>query len=263
MKRTIALLMAVVLVACAFVGCSPAKEVTVNSAEDLNGLVLGCQNGTTGETWVLENCPDSTVENGKYKSYKTGMDAAMDLKNGRIDAIVLDQLPAEQIVKDNKSLKIIELESFEAEKYAIAVAKNNDLLKQINDALTAIKADGRYDALVAAFMPADGEVKVPAHLELTGDKTLKVGTNAGFPPFEYAEGEDIVGFDISLSEEIAKELGVKLEVVNMEFDSLIAALQSGTVDFVAAGMTNNEDRRKNVDFTEDYYSSKQVVIVRK
>lgn len=262
MKRTIALLMAVVLVACAFVGCSPAKEVTINSVEDLNGLVLGCQNGTTGETWVLENCTESTVENGKYKAYKTGMDAAMDLKNGRIDAIVLDQLPAEQIVKDNKSLEILDL-GFEAENYAIAVAKNNDLLNQINDALKAIKADGRYDALVAAFMPADGEVKVPAHLELTGDKTLKVGTNAGFPPFEYAEGEDIVGFDISLSEEIAKELGVKLEVVNMEFDSLIAALQSGAVDFVAAGMTNNEERRKNVDFTEDYYSSKQVVIVRK
>ena len=89
------------------------------------------------------------------------------------------------------------------------------------------------------------------------------GTNAEFPPFEYVEGKSIVGFDITMGQKIAKNAGLKLEVVDMAFDSLIPALQSGTIDFIAAGMSVNEERKKNVDFSETYFESEQVIIVRK
>ena len=66
-----------------------------------------------------------------------------------------------------------------------------------------------------------------------------------------------------MGQRIAADYGKKLEVVNMEFDSLIPALSSGAIDFIAAGMSVTEERKKNVDFSEAYYASKQVVIVRK
>ena len=81
--------------------------------------------------------------------------------------------------------------------------------------------------------------------------------------FEYVSGKDIVGFDITMGEKIAKQAGTKLEVVNMEFDSLIPALSSGAIDFIAAGMSVTEERKKNVDFSVPYFASEQVIIVRK
>lgn len=91
---------------------------------------------------------------------------------------------------------------------------------------------------------------------------VKMGTNAAFPPFEYTEGAEIVGFDVTVSNLIARDYGKELKVVDMSFDGLIAALQAGSIDFIAAGMTATEERRKNVDFSEPYYSSKQTIIVR-
>ena len=92
---------------------------------------------------------------------------------------------------------------------------------------------------------------------------LTMYTNAEFPPFEYIKGSEAVGFDVSMSKLIAKDLNKKLQVVDMSFDGLIAAVQSGAVDFVAAGMTATDERRQNVDFSEPYYESNQVIIVRK
>ncbi|MDY4831695.1 MAG: transporter substrate-binding domain-containing protein, partial [Treponema sp.] len=91
----------------------------------------------------------------------------------------------------------------------------------------------------------------------------KLGTNAAFPPFEYVDGKSVVGFDITMGQKIAKTAGKKLEVVDMAFDSLIPALQSGTIDFIAAGMSVTEERKKNVDFSVPYFQSEQVIIVRK
>ena len=85
------------------------------------------------------------------------------------------------------------------------------------------------------------------------NEVVKMGTNAAFPPFEYTEGSEVVGFDITMSQLIAKDYGKKLEVVDMNFDGLIAALQSGAIDFIAAGMTATEERRKNVDFSSAFY----------
>lgn len=92
--------------------------------------------------------------------------------------------------------------------------------------------------------------------------TVKMGTNAAFPPFEWIEGSEVVGFDIVVSNLIARDYGKQLKIVDMSFDGLIAALQAGSIDFIAAGMTATDERRKNVDFSEPYYSSKQTIIVR-
>ena len=244
----------------AFTGCSKSK-VEINSISDLAGKKIGVQAGTTGEAWVQDD-----VSGVQLSSFKTGMDAALDLKNRAIDAVVLDELPAKAIVERNPDLKIIHDSEFtnNKEAYAIAVKKGNaDLLSSINKTIADMKANGEYEKLVNAFMPADGKITIPATEAAGGSKVLKLGTNAAFPPFEYVDGKNIVGFDITIGQKIAKNVDMKLEVVDMAFDSLIPALQSGTIDFIAAGMSVNEERKKNVDFSETYFESEQVIIVRK
>lgn len=257
MKKSAILAAAVALLA--LTGCSKSK-VVINGKADLEGKKIGVQAGTTGEGFVTENIPGAQIA-----SFKSGIDAALDLKNGAIDCVVLDELPAQEIVKRNPSLKIVRDPFFaeNKEEYAIAVKKGNSaLLDKINDTINNIKKNGDYEKLVKAFMPADGNIQIPASEATSGEKVI-LGTNAAFPPFEYVEGKNIVGFDITMGEKIAKNAGRKLEVMDMAFDSLIPALQAGTIDFIAAGMSVTEERKKNVDFSVPYFASEQVIIVRK
>jgi len=92
-------------------------------------------------------------------------------------------------------------------------------------------------------------------------EVLVMATNAEFPPYEYYEGEDIVGIDAEFAAAIAEKLGMELKIEDMAFDSIIPAVQSGKADFGAAGMTVTEDRMKEVDFSDTYYTGRQVIIV--
>lgn len=256
MKKTLSVLL-VIMIAFSFLGCAKEK-VIINNAEDLAEKKIGVQSGTTGEMYCQDNFPEAQIN-----SFKTGMDAALDLKNGAIDAVVLDELPAKEIVSRNPTLEIIDVD-LTTEAYAIAVKKGNtELLESINNTISTMRANGDYEKLVNSFMPVDGNIVIPAVEENTNTKIVKLGTNAAFPPFEYVEGKDIVGFDISMGQRIAKDYNAKLEVVDMAFDSLIPALASGAIDFIAAGMSVTEERKKNVDFSDSYYESKQVIIIRK
>lgn len=96
---------------------------------------------------------------------------------------------------------------------------------------------------------------------------LVIGTSADFPPYEFhsnKDGEDkIVGVDIDIANEVAKDLGVELEVKDMDFDGLLVALQGNKVDMVFSGMTPKPERKENADFSDIYYNVKQTYIVRK
>lgn len=97
----------------------------------------------------------------------------------------------------------------------------------------------------------------------TEQEVLYVGTEAGFLPYEYMEGNEIVGVDMDIAQAIADAMGKKLEIVNMEFDAALVAVQTGKVDLVAAGVSVDEERKKNMDFSVDYIDNKDVVIVNK
>jgi len=93
-------------------------------------------------------------------------------------------------------------------------------------------------------------------------KTYKVGTEATFPPFEYVENGEIVGFDVDLIKAIAESEGFEVEFVDMSFDSLIPALLTGNIDIVIAAMTINEERAEVVDFSDPYWTANQSVVVK-
>lgn len=97
----------------------------------------------------------------------------------------------------------------------------------------------------------------------TGSDVLIVGTEAGFAPYEYMEGDQVVGIDMDISNAIAEALGKKLEIKNMDFDGALVAVQQGKVDFVAAGVSIDEERKKNMDFSDYYVDNTEVVVVNK
>lgn len=90
---------------------------------------------------------------------------------------------------------------------------------------------------------------------------LVMGTNAEFPPYEYYDGQEIVGIDAEMAAAVAEKLGMTLEIEDMAFDSLIVALESGKVDMVAAGMTVTEERLASVNFSDSYATGVQAIIV--
>ena len=87
--------------------------------------------------------------------------------------------------------------------------------------------------------------------------------NAEFPPYEYVDGKEIVGFDIDLARAICDKLGKELEIVDMNFDSVIAAVEAGKADFGMSGITMTEERKKTVDFSDSYHKATLFIIIRK
>lgn len=94
------------------------------------------------------------------------------------------------------------------------------------------------------------------------DSKLIMVTEAGFAPYEYYSNGEIVGVDVDIAKEIAASMGKKLIIKDIAFDSIINEVKTGKADFGAAGISYNEERAKNVDFTINYSTSKQVVIVK-
>lgn len=95
----------------------------------------------------------------------------------------------------------------------------------------------------------------------SSSKTLTMATNAEFPPFEYLEGEEIVGADVDMAKAVAEKLGLELEITNIDFDAALTGASTGKYDVAIAGITANDERRENMDFSDDYYQAAQAIIV--
>ena len=93
------------------------------------------------------------------------------------------------------------------------------------------------------------------------DNELVMVTEAGFAPYEYYENGEIVGVDVEIAKEIAKKINKSLVIKDIYFDSIINELKSGKADFAIAGMSITEERKKEVDFSNEYITSRQIVIV--
>ena len=112
---------------------------------------------------------------------------------------------------------------------------------------------------LAAVACGSKEAAAPAATE--EKEVLVMATNAEFPPYEYYEGQEIVGIDAEIAAVIAEKLGCELKIEDMAFDSIIAAVTSGKADFGLAAMTVTEDRLESVNFSDTYATATQVVIV--
>ncbi len=144
------------------------EDADFAKTEDLAGKAIGVQLGTTGDFLVSDAIDGTEDEETKEhvkgvlegtgascKQYANAIEASQDLMNGRIDAVVIDKLPAESIVNNNSGLKCVKLEDAEPEAYGICVAKGNEeLLKVIDEVLNRLISEGKIDSFVLAHSNA-------------------------------------------------------------------------------------------------------------
>ena len=245
---------------CSMAACGSKKEEKkIESADDLKDAKIGVQTGTTGDIYCSDDFGDDHVER-----FNKGADAVQALVKGKIDAVVIYNEPAKAFVDANDGLKILETPYVE-EDYAMCFKKGNtELEDKFNAAIKELKEDGTFDKIVGYYIDGTEEkgYESPADVDHSNGK-LVMATNAAFEPYEYYEDNKIVGVDVDFAQAIADKLGMELTVNDMEFDSIIAAVDSGKADFGAAGMTVTKGREKQVDFSDSYYTGKQMIIVKK
>ena len=261
LKKLVCLALATIM-ALALVSCSSAPQgKTVATIDDLPGAKIGVQLGTTGDIYAS----DYEAEGSTIERFSKGADAVMALNSGKIDCVIIDSEPAKAFVAKNEGLKILE-EPFALEEYAICVAKENTALKdEINAALKQLKENGTLDSIIKNYIGDDTKGKTPYVSPENVDRSngkLIMATNAAFEPYEYLENEKIVGIDVDMAQAVADIIGRELEIVDIEFDSIITEVQSGKADIGVAGMTVTEERLKNIDFTDPYTTATQVIIVK-
>ena len=129
------------------------------------------------------------------------------------------------------------------------------------------ETDTASDVAVPDWVSGLSDEAVAAAKTIVANGKLVLGTSADYAPFEFhaeIDGTDtIVGFDVSIAQYMADQLGVELEIVDMSFDNLLISLNKGDFDIVLAAMASNEERAKAVDFSDEYYHSNNVILVQK
>ena len=167
---------------------------------------------------------------------------------------------------------------------AIGLKKGNALRDQINTVLAEITEEQRSQLMEQIVTLASGgtvtEFAVHCDAPATTTGTLKIGMECAYEPYNWtdtdgssfgavpisSEGQQGLyanGYDVQIAQYVANRLGLKLEIYAMEWDSLIPAVNSGAIDAIVAGMSPTAERAQEVDFTDTYYESNLVVIIRK
>jgi polar amino acid transport system substrate-binding protein len=149
--------------------------------------------------------------------------------------------------------------------YGFAVHLDNKNLKNtIDDVIKELKSSGEYNKMIERWLPKEGSPEPMPVISSAGNNgVLKFGTSAVTEPFSFIDGSHkIVGFDIEIASLVAKKLGMKLEIVNMDFGAMIPALISRKVDMIGACITITEERSKNVLFSIPYYTGGIAALVK-
>ncbi len=241
--------------------CGSAEKLNITKKEDVANLKISVQAGTIGESLAKELVGEDNEDN--VESYALLSDTIMALTSGKVGAALMDIGPAKQFVDKDEKLMILP-DQYEVEQYALAIKKGNtELLEKIDAIISKAKSEGFIEALQEKYATSD--VKA-SDIDLnTGapNGVLTLGTEAGFPPYEMVEGDGFIGIDIEIGAYIAKELDMELKIENMDFDSLPLALDTGKIDFIAAGMTVTPERELTTDFTQPYIEdARQVIVIR-
>ncbi len=300
MRRTrnlIALLMAAVMCLCLFAGCgsdnsssgddAAATDLTkATSIADLAGCKIAAQAGTFHADALTQ------IENVQSSTYPEFADLLTALKSGAIDGYVAEEPTALSVCQSDDSLTYIPLKNndtgFTATAADVGIAvglkKGSELTARINEVLATITDEQRAELMEQIVTLASGgevtEFAVSCPAPATTNGVLRVGMECAYEPYNWTDmdGESLGavpisgegkeglyanGYDVQIAQYIANSLGMKLEIYSIEWDSLLPALESGTIDAIAAGMSPTAERAQQIDFSDTYYESNLVVIIRK
>ena len=295
-RRIVSILLAVMFCVACFTGCgssnnggSDTASVDVRNAKaiaDLKGAKIAAQAGTFHAD-ALSQIPD--VQSSTYPEFA---DLLTALKSGAIDGYIAEEPTALSVCGSNDELTYLPFKNndtgFTATAadvgIAIGLKKGNALRDQINTVLAEITEEQRSQLMEQIVTLASGgtvtEFAVHCDAPATTTGTMKIGMECAYEPYNWtdtdgssfgavpisSEGQQGLyanGYDVQIAQYVANRLGLKLEIYAMEWDSLIPAVNSGAIDAIVAGMSPTAERAQEVDFTDTYYESNLVVIIRK
>lgn len=295
MRRIVSILLAVMFCVACFTGCGGSKNnggtasVDVRNAKsiaDLAGAKIAAQTGTFHADALAQ------IPNVQASTYPEFSDLLTALKSGAIDGYVAEEPTAFSVCASNDDLTYLPFKNndtgFTATAADVGIAigfkKGNTLRDQINTVLAEITAEQCTELMEQIVTLASGgtvtEFAVHCDAPATTTGTLKIGMECAYEPYNWtdtegtslgavpisSEGQNGLyanGYDVQIAQYVANRLGLKLEIYAMEWDSLIPAVNSGAIDAIIAGMSPTAERAQQVDFTDTYYESNLVVIIRK
>ena len=295
-RRIVSILLAVMFCVACFTGCGSSNNGGSNTASvdvrnaktiaDLKGAKIAAQAGTFHAD-ALSQIPD--VQSSTYPEFA---DLLTALKSGAIDGYIAEEPTALSVCGSNDELTYLPFKNndtgFTATAadvgIAIGLKKGNALRDQINTVLAEITEEQRSQLMEQIVTLASGgtvtEFAVHCDAPATTTGTLKIGMECAYEPYNWtdtdgssfgavpisSEGQQGLyanGYDVQIAQYVANRLGLKLEIYAMEWDSLIPAVNSGAIDAIVAGMSPTAERSEQLDFTDTYYESNLVVIIRK
>lgn len=289
MKKTLALLLSCVVLLIALTGCGKREKIDLTNAKsiaDLKGATIGAQTGT----FHLEAVDQ--IEEVKKQDYADFTDLLNALRSGAIDGYVAEEPTAYVICGEDETLTYLALKNnetgFEASDaetgIAVAFKTDSEYVEKVNTILANVSKETRTALMEQMFEiginhsnKLSGDIALKSENTDTSNGTLKIAMECAYTPFNWTQTDDANGavaitgkdkmfangYDVQIAKYIAAELGMALEIHSYEWDSLIPAVQSGAVDGIIAGMSPTEEREKEVDFTDCYYNSNLVVIIKK
>lgn len=236
--------------------CGGREKIT--DFEQLAGKEFAIPTGTVADDLVLSKFPDA-----KFKYFNTVLDACLAVKGGKADAAAYDEPILKNIAAKNPGLKVLP-QMITIDNYGFAVRLEDVQIKEaIDSVLFEMIESGRYDEMIARWLPAQGDPHPMPAIETGVEGVLRFGTAAVTEPFSFVDGEmKVVGLDIEIAALTAKMLNRRLEVVNMDFGAMIPALISGKVDMIGACITITPERAQKVLFSRPYYTGGIAALVR-
>jgi ABC-type amino acid transport substrate-binding protein len=263
----------VLILAFTFSACGAKKKVDVKTAEDLKGLTVGCQVATTADDSLQELA--KTVE-FKVKKYDQIIQTFADLKTGRLDAIVVDEVVARDYVQKHPKDYKVTSGKLTNEPIGVCFKKENDQLRnKVNFIIDEFGKDGTLKDISAKWFGEDltGNIENVGAADAQGTsddsyqvpadkKKFRVGVDNTYPPMEYLDGTSTVGFDIDFATAIAKKLNLEIEIVPTAWDGIFTAVNTDKFDCIISSVSINEDRLKNFSLSKPYIANAQVIVTR-
>ena len=230
------------------------------SLDQLDGRRIGVQTGTTAADITLGRLP-----NAQISYFTTFPDMAMALKTNKIDGFPGDGLVLKQMAHEDPSLVVLD-EMLRTYDCGFVLAKNEKgraLQAELNAWIGKMRESGELDRITKKWTESpESERTVPEYKSLPAPKgTLTMTTEGTFPPMNYYRGEECVGMEIELCALFCRDCGYGLNVTTMDFDGMLAAVQSGKVDFAISGIAITEERKESVLFSDPYYTGGTMMAV--
>lgn len=241
-------------------GCEMAPENIIHSAADMDGAAVGILRGTTTTNYVTNLFNDGAI----VSSYDDRDELLNALTSGRLDCVVMDNDITTAFLRRSTRITMLS-EPYTDDAYSIVIAKENaDLTAEVNAAIAQLQLDGTISKILTAYISGSSYAYTSTLKDSEARGTLTLAVDTSVTPFAYYDEDgNITGLDVDICTAICDILGVKLVVVSDYASNLMSLVAKGQADMAMSCFVDNKADRSLVDFSDSYYATTQMIIVRK